>query len=152
ETEKSKLVQIILVGQPNLQAVLSQPEFEQLRQRVTVRYHLRPLDPGETAAYINHRLKKAAIGTPMEFPAAVTDLIGRGSQGLPGRINIIADAVLLFGYGEDKAVIDVPLVHEVLAELQDTGVLPRPGTTAMEMPAPGVPLAGVGLEAMREAP
>src|SRR3954462_4244073 len=81
ETEKSKLIQIVLVGQPNLQDVLSSPEFEQLRQRVTVRYHLRPLDPAETAAYINHRLKKAAIGTPMELSPAVTDLIGRASQG-----------------------------------------------------------------------
>src|SRR5499427_3754614 len=147
ETEKSKLVQIILVGQPNLQDALSRPEFEQLRQRVTVRYHLRPLDPGETAAYINHRLKKAALGTPMEFPAPVTDLIGRASQGLPRRINIIADAVLLFGYGEDKAAIDVPLVQEVLAELQDTGVLPRPGTPAME--SHGVALAGVGIDPWR---
>jgi len=147
ETEKSKLIQIVLVGQPNLQEVLSKPEFEQLRQRVTVRYHLRALDPGETAAYINHRLKKAAIGTPMEFPAPVTDLIGRASQGLPRRINIIADAALLFGYGEDKAVIDVPLVQEVLAELQDTGVLPRPGMPAAQTPPPA--LAGAGIEAMR---
>src|SRR5262249_51364823 len=129
------------------QEVLSKPEFEQLRQRVTVRYHLRALDPGETAAYINHRLKKAAIGTPMEFPAPVTDLIGRASQGLPRRINIIADAALLFGYGEDKAVIDVPLVEEVLAELQDTGVLPRPGMPAAQTPPPA--LAGAGMEAMR---
>lgn len=124
ETEKSKLIQIVLVGQPNLQDVLSRPEFEQLRQRVTVRYHLRALDLEETSAYINHRLKKAAIGTPMEFSGPVTELIGRASQGLPRRINIIADATLLFGYGENQRSIDVPLVQEVLAELQGTGVLP----------------------------
>src|SRR5258706_15334924 len=76
ETEKSKLIQIVLVGQPNLHDVLSRPEFEQLRQRVAVRYHLRPLDPGETAAYINHRLKKAAIGAPLVLSNEVTDLIG----------------------------------------------------------------------------
>ena len=69
ETEKSKLIQIVLVGQPNLHDVLDTPELEQLRQRITVRYHLRPLDPGETAAYINHRLKKAAIGAPLVFRA-----------------------------------------------------------------------------------
>ena len=142
ETEKSKLIQIVLVGQPNLHDVLSRPEFEQLRQRVTVRYHLRPLDPGETAAYINHRLKKAAIGTPMEFPAPVTELIGRASQGLPRRINIIADAVLLFGYGEDKAVVDVPLVQEVLAELHETGVIPPHDGSAIHAAAPAVAMAG----------
>ena len=137
ETEKSKLIQIVLVGQPNLQDVLSSPEFEQLRQRVTVRYHLRPLDPAETAAYINHRLKKAAIGTPMELSPAFTDLIGRASQGLPRRINIISDAVLLFGYGEDKAVVDVPLVRDVLAELQQTGVLPAPMSAVAAASAAG---------------
>src|SRR5262245_11832598 len=149
ETEKSKLVQIVLVGQPNLQEVLSRPEFEQLRQRITVRYHLRPLDPGETAAYINHRLKKAAIGTPMTFSAPVTALIGSASQGLPRRINIIADAVLLFGYGEDKAVIDLPLVQDVLTELQDTGVLPRPGTAEVLAPEAALAMAGTAAGTMR---
>ena len=73
ETEKSKLIQIVLVGQPNLHDVLDTPELEQLRQRVTVRYHLRSLDPGETAAYINHRLRKAAIGAPLVFSNEVTE-------------------------------------------------------------------------------
>jgi general secretion pathway protein A len=145
ETEKSKLIQIVLVGQPNLQDVLSRPEFEQLRQRITVRYHLRALDLEETSAYINHRLKKAAIGTPMEFSAPVTELIGRASQGLPRRINIIADAALLFGYGENQRVIGVPLVEEVLAELQGTGVLPQPTEALAETLQPvaaGVAVAG----------
>jgi putative secretion ATPase (PEP-CTERM system associated) len=124
ETEKSKLIQIVLVGQPNLHALLARPELEQLRQRVTVRYHLRPLDPGETAAYINHRLRKAAIGAPLVFSSEVTDLIGRASQGVPRKINVIADAVLLFGYGADKRVIDAALVREVIAELEATGVIP----------------------------
>ena len=126
ETEKSKLIQIVLVGQPNLHEVLDTPELEQLRQRVTVRYHLRPLDPGETAAYINHRLRKAAIGAPLVFSDEVTDLIGEASKGLPRKINVIADAVLLFGYGEDKHIIDVALVREVIAELEATGVLAAP--------------------------
>jgi putative secretion ATPase (PEP-CTERM system associated) len=123
ETEKSKLIQIVLVGQPGLQDLLDQPELEQLRQRVTVRYHLRSLDPSETAAYINHRLRKAAMGVPLVFPPEATDLIGRASGGLPRRINVIADAVLLFGYGEDKRSIDAALVRDVIAELEATGVL-----------------------------
>jgi general secretion pathway protein A len=133
ETEKSKLIQIVLVGQPNLHDVLARPELEQLRQRVTVRYHLRTLDASETAAYISHRLKKAAIGTPLTFPPEATDLIGRYGEGLPRKINVIADAVLLFGYGEDKRNIDAPLVQEVLHELEATGVIVPPA--AMAKPA-----------------
>jgi general secretion pathway protein A len=130
ETEKSKLIQIVLVGQPNLHDLLDTPELEQLRQRVTVRYHLRPLDPGETSAYINHRLRKAAIGAPLVFSEEVTELIGQASNGLPRKINVIADAVLLFGYGEDKRIIDAPLVREVIAELEATGVLATPAPPA----------------------
>src|SRR5205814_7812291 len=81
ETEKSKLVQIVLIGQPNLRDVLGRPELEQLRQRVTVRYHLQPLDSEETCNYVNHRLRKAALGAPLEFSRDVTDLIHLHSQG-----------------------------------------------------------------------
>jgi putative secretion ATPase (PEP-CTERM system associated) len=148
ETEKSKLIQIVLVGQPNLHDGLARPEFEQLRQRITVRYHLRPLDAGETAAYINHRLKKASIGAPLVFPAEATDLIGQYSEGLPRKINVIADAVLLFGYGEDKKTIDAPLVQEVLAELEATGVIVPPAAVEASSP-PGV--AGVAAAATAPA-
>ena len=123
ETEKSKLIQIALIGQPNLRVVLGRPEFEQLRQRVTVSYHLKPLDAAETAAYINHRLKHAAIGAPLEFSRDVTDLIHLHSQGVPRKINVIADAVLLFGYGEEQKTITVDLTHTVLEELESTGVI-----------------------------
>jgi putative secretion ATPase (PEP-CTERM system associated) len=135
ETEKSKLIQIVLVGQPNLHDVLGRPELEQLRQRVTVRYHLRPLDANETAAYINHRLRKASIGAPVVFPPDATELIGRYSEGLPRKINVIADAALLFGYGEDKRTIDAALVGEVLTELEATGVVVRPASMAGKPPA-----------------
>jgi type II secretory pathway predicted ATPase ExeA len=123
ETERSKLIQILLVGQPALRDGLAMPELEQLRQRITVSYHLQPLDQVETAAYINHRLRLAARGRPMEFSQEVTDLIHTYSQGVPRKINVIADAVLLFGYGEDRREIDVELTRVVLAELQSTGVL-----------------------------
>ena len=136
ETEKSKLIQIVLVGQPNLHDVLSRPEFEQLRQRVTVRYHLRALDPDETAAYINHRLRKAAIGAPLVFSNEVTGLIGQASEGLPRKINVIADAVLLFGYGDDKHTIDAPLVREVINDLSASGVLMLPAALAPSAPGP----------------
>ena len=135
ETEKSKLIQIILVGQPNLRDLLARPELEQLRQRVTVSYHLQPLDASETAAYINHRLRRAAMGAPLEFSRDVTDLIHLHSQGVPRKINAIADAVLLFGYGEERHVVDVDLTAEVLEELEGTGVLGGPTTPAETLPS-----------------
>ena len=123
ETEKSKLIQIVMTGQPELRHKLQLPHLEQLRQRITVSYHLQPLDADETAKYINHRLKRAAIGAAMEFPLSVTELIHRRSRGVPRMINVIADATLLFAYGVDRRDIDVGIAQEALAELDATGVL-----------------------------
>jgi putative secretion ATPase (PEP-CTERM system associated) len=124
ETEKSKLVQIAMVGQPNLRDKLAAPELEQLRQRITVSYHLPPIDIEETANYINHRLRRAALGAPLEFPREATDLIYGRSRGVPRIINVICDAALVFGYAEERRVFDAATIREVLAELETTGVLP----------------------------
>src|SRR4051812_10381197 len=124
ETEKSKLLQIVLVGQPELRDKLAAPELEQLRQRITVSYHLPPLDAEETCNYINHRLRRAALGPPIEFPREATDLIHARSRGVPRIINVICDAALVFGYAEERRVFDGEMVREVLGELEATGVLP----------------------------
>ena len=137
ETEKSKLMQIVMVGQPNLRDKLAAPELEQLRQRITVSYHLQPLDAGETANYINHRLRRAALGAALEFPREVTDVIHERSRGVPRIINVICDAALVFGYAEERRQIDQALITDVLAELELTGVLPPP--VAAE-PAPVAPV------------
>jgi general secretion pathway protein A len=123
ETEKSKLIQIIMIGQPELREKLSLPQLTQLRQRITVSYHLQPLDAEETANYINHRLKRAAIGSPVTFPRDVTDLIHTRSRGVPRIINVIADATLLFAYGIDRRDVDMATTQEALEELDATGVL-----------------------------
>jgi putative secretion ATPase (PEP-CTERM system associated) len=142
ETEKSKLMQIVLVGQPNLRDKLAAPELEQLRQRITVSYHLSPLDAGETANYVNHRLRRAALGAPLEFPRDVTDVIHARSRGVPRIINVICDAALVFGYAEERRQIDMALIVDVLSELEMTGVLPRDvaGATASER-SPSEPVA-----------
>jgi hypothetical protein len=124
ETEKSKLMQIVLIGQPNLRDKLSAPDLEQLRQRITVSYHLLPLDADETANYINHRLRRAALGAPMEFPREATELIHLRSRGIPRVINVICDAALVFGYAEDRRLVNRALITDVLTELETTGVLP----------------------------
>ncbi len=125
ETEKSKLLQVVLVGQPNLREKLALPELEQLRQRITVSYHLPPLDAEETLNYVNHRLRRAALGAPLEFPRDATDLVHAKSRGVPRLINVICDAALVFGYAEERRLIDRGLILDVLGELELTGVLPR---------------------------
>jgi len=144
ETEKSKLIQIALIGQPNLRELLQRPELEQLRQRVTVSYHLQALDSTETAAYVNHRLRRAAIGAPLEFSRDVCDLIHLHSDGIPRKINVIADAVLLFGYGEEQKTITVDLTHEVLEELESTGVI--------EMASQDTPVSATATQARASVP
>src|SRR3954462_9297389 len=133
ETEKSKLLQIVLVGQPNLRDKLAAPELEQLRQRITVSYHLPPLDADETHNYINHRLRHASLGAPLEFPRDATDLIHARSRGVPRIINVICDAALVFGYAEERRIFDGATIQEVLQELETTGVLPA--VSGVERPA-----------------
>src|SRR3954468_14595702 len=137
ETEKSKLLQIVLVGQPDLRDKLDRPELEQLRQRITVSYHLDALDAEETSEYVNHRLARASLGAPLEFPRDVTDRIHERSGGVPRLINVIADATLVFGYGEERNEIDRALIEEVITDLDATGVLgPRSNPNRHESVVP----------------
>jgi len=119
ETEKAKLLQIVLVGQPELRDLLRRPELEQLRQRVTVRFHLYPLSEDETRAYIRHRLKVAASDGSVRFTVGACRLIHRYSGGLPRLINVACDATLLAGFVEERRVFSERFVREALAELAD---------------------------------
>jgi len=104
ETEKSKLLQIVLLGQPELRDKLEQSNLRQLRQRITVRYHLKPLSREDTEAYIHHRLAVAGGNSrPLFTPWAVRRIYGY-SRGVPRLINAVCDKTLLCGYvtGTDK--------------------------------------------------
>ncbi len=102
ETDDRKLLQIVLLGQPELRDRLERPELRQLRQRITVRYHLGPIEPEETEAYILHRLAVAgANGRPTFTPTAVR-AIHRRSRGVPRLINAVCDKTLLAGYVEER--------------------------------------------------
>ena len=147
ETEKSKLLQIILIGQPDLRDKLDRPELEQLRQRITVSYHLEPLDADETAHYINHRLARASIGAPLEFDRPVTDRIHARSGGVPRIINVIGDATLVFGYGEERSEIDASLIDDVIADLDSTSVLgPRSSPERHASVVPAHPAAAAAMQ------
>ena len=143
ETEKSKLLQILVAGQPNLRETLAEPGLEQFRQRVAVSYHLKALDAPDTAAYINYRLEHAALGEPLRFPADAADLVHKYSGGVPRIINVICDAALVFGYAEERRTIDQWLVQDVVSELEATGVLIQPAAAAPIRPVPAAQTAGV---------
>ena len=155
ETEKSKLIQIVLVGQPDLRDTLESPTLEQLRQRVTVRYHIDPLDAAETANYINHRLKRAALGAPMQFSRDVTDAVHARSGGVPRLINVISDAVLLCGYAEERHIVDLSLVRIAVEELEASSILRRSREAAPvggATPALATPVAAAPRLSMPSAP
>jgi len=131
ETEKSKLLQILLAGQPNLRDTIASPQLEQFRQRIAVSYHLKPLAADETAAYVNFRLEHAALGEPLRFPLDACSLVHEVSGGLPRVINVVCDAALVFGYAEERHTIDRALIDEVITELEETGIVRRPAAAAI---------------------
>jgi general secretion pathway protein A len=117
ETDRQKLMQIILMGQPELRRKLQQPELRQLRQRVTVRYHLQPLDLAETAGYIDHRLALAgANGTP-RFDEGAIKLVHKYSGGIPRLINAVCDKTLLAGFVTQTGLMTEQLVDLAVEEL-----------------------------------
>jgi len=117
ETEKQKLLQLVLVGQPELNRVLSLYELRQLRQRITVRYHISPLQHDEIKEYINHRLNIAGSNNRIEFTDDAIGCICDFSAGVPRLINIVCDRALLAGFVEEVFKINFNIVKKCLEEL-----------------------------------
>jgi general secretion pathway protein A len=116
ETNTQKLLQIILIGQPELRELLARNELRQLAQRVTGRYHLNPLSRDETTAYVRHRLRVAGATTDIFSPQALSEVF-RLSQGVPRVINVICDRALLGAYSLDRHRVTAPLVRNAAAEV-----------------------------------
>ncbi|MBI2221098.1 MAG: AAA family ATPase [Acidobacteria bacterium] len=117
ETEKEKLLQIVLVGQTNLQGVLRSPNMRQLDQRVSIRYELRPLTRDECAAYVAHRLSIAGGGASVTFTSRALDLVHRFTGGTPRLINLLCDRSLLGGFSERTNRITPSLVKRAASSL-----------------------------------
>jgi type II secretory pathway predicted ATPase ExeA len=120
--DKDQLLQIILVGQPQLKDLLSRPDMQQFAQRVSVHFFIPPLDPMEVERYIAHRLKVAGREIPL-FTRRACERIAEASGGIPRTINILSDTVLVYGYSAGADHIDVGLVDEVLKDRVDYGGL-----------------------------
>ncbi|NRR30974.1 AAA family ATPase [Oxalobacteraceae bacterium] len=126
ETSERKLLQIILIGQPELRTILARPELEQLAQRVIARYHLGSLSEEETGSYIEHRLAVAGGTAIAPFPRSLMPLIHQMSKGVPRRINLLCDRALLGAYVENQHQLNRTIVRkageEVFAEQPAAGV------------------------------
>src|SRR5262249_59259805 len=110
-----KVRRVFMSGQPELAALLEQATLRQLAQRVTARYHLEPLSPLETRAYVRHRLGVAGRVAPLFTPAALRQLY-RETYGIPRLINAIADRALLGAYTREQAQVDAATVRRAAAE------------------------------------
>jgi general secretion pathway protein A len=116
ETETQKLLQIILIGQPELRSLLERTELRQIAQRVTGRYHLDPLSGSETAAYVLHRLRVAGATADLFTPGALRE-VHRLTGGVPRLINIICDRALLGAYSEERHQVRAELVRHAAEEV-----------------------------------
>jgi len=118
ETETEKLIQIVLMGQPELHEVLARSELKQLNQRITVRYHLGPLDRKETVQYITHRLNVAGGANKVRFTPGALQAIHRRTAGIPRLINVLCDRCLLAGFSAEKKTISRAMVNTAMSEIK----------------------------------
>lgn len=118
ESNTQKMLQIILVGQPELNDLLAKPALRQLSQRITARYHLRPLNVDETKAYIRHRLSVAGMPPGRDpFPENVVKKVHSISGGIPRLINILCDRMLLGAYTRETTAVDAHICQQASAEV-----------------------------------
>ncbi len=122
-SEKDLVLQILLVGQPELRTNLSRPELRQLAQRVSVDFHLKPLTRGESLAYIRHRLQVAGRNEELFLPEAVEAMYLR-THGVPRLLNQLADYALVYAFADGLHLIDADLIAHVLRDRSGSHALP----------------------------
>jgi len=117
ETPTSKLIQILLVGQPELLTLLAKPELRQLRQRIVLRHHLRPFDEAETISYVEERLRLAGYTGKGLFEKKALVELHQQSGGIPRLLNVMCDGALLLGYARELETLPRDVVREVARDL-----------------------------------
>jgi general secretion pathway protein A len=133
-SEQDLVLQILLVGQPELRHKLSRPELQQFAQRVSVDFHLQPLDRNEAHAYVRHRLEVAGRNTPIFLPDAI-EFVHARTQGVPRLINQLCDFALLYAFADGRTMIDADLMAEVVRD-RSTGIaMPAAAIADPETPA-----------------
>ncbi|MDR7271404.1 general secretion pathway protein A [Pelomonas saccharophila] len=150
ETAERKLLQVVLIGQPELRGMLARPELEQLAQRVIARFHLGALSEAETAQYIRHRMNVAGLAGALPFDRTGLRLIHQLTRGVPRRINLLCDRALLGGYASGQAQVTGAIVRRAAAEVFDaqfTRPLPqrKPDPVGLGLVVLAAAVAGAGL-------
>jgi general secretion pathway protein A len=152
ETNERKLLQIILIGQPELRAMLARPELEQLAQRVIARFHLPALSLAETAQYVRHRLGVAGGTGPMPFDRAALRRVHRLSRGVPRRINLLCDRALLGAYAGGRKQVNATMLDQAAGEVFDEVRPTLPASTTWALGAAGLlAVAAVSALSLRSA-
>jgi general secretion pathway protein A len=148
ETSERKLLQIMLIGQPELRTMLARPELEQLAQRVVARFHLDALSEAETQQYIQHRLAVAGLKGAIPFDRKAVRRIHALTGGVPRRINLLCDRALLGAYATGQATVNAQIVDKAATEVfesrvpvKDRGIAGRLGLLALGVAA-GLLVAG----------
>jgi general secretion pathway protein A len=144
ETQERKLLQIVLVGQPELRDLLSRPELEQLAQRVIARVHLGPMQPAETADYVRHRMGVAGWTGELPFTARALTLVHRLAGGVPRRINLLCQRALLGAYATGTRRIGPAIVRKAAQEVFASPRVPTRGWWMAAGAAAVVAVAGLG--------
>jgi len=116
QTHDANLLQIILVGQPELRWKIRDPRLAQLAQRIAVSYHIAPMDKQETIEYIRYRLRRAGREDDRLFTPEAQDMIFESSKGIPRSINILCEMALVYAFGNDFKVVDSSIVEQVVAD------------------------------------
>jgi len=117
ETSNSKLIQILLVGQPELSEMLDRDDLRQLRQRIVLRHELKPFDAGELESYVEERLRLAGYTGKGIFKRSAFRELFSVTGGVPRLVNVVCDGALLTGYGRDRATLDAEVIREVANDL-----------------------------------
>jgi len=124
--DKDQLLQIVLVGQPQLRALLNRPDLHQFTQRIGVEFFVPPLGHNEVALYVRHRLRVAGCERELFCDGAIAR-IAEASKGVPRSINILCDTALVYGFSADAQEIDAALIDEVLQDRREYGILQPQG-------------------------
>ncbi|MDA8364293.1 MAG: AAA family ATPase [Gammaproteobacteria bacterium] len=132
--DKDQVLQVFLVGQAGLRDLLRRPDLEQFAQRISVDYHLEPLNLQETRDYVRHRLITAG-GNPDLFDEPALEAVFRNTRGVPRLINLLCDTVLVFGYAEQAKLVTANLVDEAANEKRKGGLFPQGIQTAGHLSA-----------------
>ena len=122
EAEKSHLIQIILIGQPELKFKLQRNDLKQFAQRVSSHYHINGLNKAEVNNYIRYRLKVGEAKNPDIFKKEAIELIYEHSLGIPRIINVICDTALVYGYADEQKIIDKRIIENVIKERNESGI------------------------------